>query len=207
MSLQKKLKEWFKENGRDFPWREDIVPYRLMIAEFMLQRTKAEQVIPVFAEFIRRYPELSSLSRANEHEIMQILSPLGLRWRSSHFISAAQFITKECDSAFPDNASDLMKIPGIGEYIAGAILVVCFRIPYPVIDSNIGRFINRFFGLNLKGEVRRKRIVIEKAEELFTCQEPGILLFSILDFTSIVCRSRTPKCILCGLRDTCKYER
>ncbi|PNE18213.1 hypothetical protein V511_12755 [Mesotoga sp. Brook.08.YT.4.2.5.1] len=206
MNLQEVLVAWFAKNRRNYLWRNEVSPYKVMISEFMLQRTRAEQVVPVFEEFIRRYPQLSSLSDAGGQDVSRILSPLGLRWRSDHFIKAAQFITREYGGTFPESASALLEIPGVGDYIAGAILTICFGVPYPVIDSNIARFLNRFHGLNLKGEMRRKRVLIEKAHEFFTSKEPGTLLYSILDFTSKVCILRAPKCDSCCLRDICSYE-
>ncbi len=99
---------------------------------------------------------------------------------------------------------ELLKIPGVGPYVAGAIITVCFNKPAPVVDSNIARFINRYYGLNLTGEIRRLKAITEKAKELFDTKEPGTFLFAILDFTFKICKSRKPCCNTCVLNASCK---
>jgi A/G-specific adenine glycosylase len=190
---------------RNFPWRQYSDPYRIMIAEFMLHRTRAPQVVPIYEAFIEKYPGLEILAKANEKDIKKITEHLGLHWRSGHFIKAARYVLKHFNRDFPDNREDLNKIPGVGDYVAGAILTICFNKPEHVIDSNIARFINRFYGLDLKGEIRRKRQIIEKAKELFNTKESGTFLFAILDFTFKICSARSPDCPNCVLNGQCKY--
>jgi A/G-specific adenine glycosylase len=176
-----------------------------MIAEFMLHRTRAEQVVPVFEDFLKKYPVVEVLADADGDEIKKVTEHLGLHWRSSHFIKAARYVLEHFDGEFPDNREDLLKIPGVGDYVAGAILTVCFNKPVYVVDSNIARFINRFYGLNLKGEIRRKKKIIDLAKELFNTKEPAIFLFAILDFTFKICRARSPDCLNCVLKSQCRY--
>jgi A/G-specific adenine glycosylase len=176
-----------------------------MIAEFMLHRTRAEQVVPVYEAFIEKYPIVDCLADADEKEIEKVTEHLGLHWRSTHFIKAARYIMENFDGELPDNREDLLKIPGVGDYVTGAILTVCFRKPEYVVDSNIARFINRFYGLNLRGEIRRKRKIIECSKQLFNTRYPGILLFAILDFTYKLCKPQHPDCSNCVLNNSCKY--
>jgi len=197
---------WYKHHGRDFPWRHTKDPYKIMIAEFMLHRTKAEQVVPVYLEFIKRYPDVFSLANASYNEVKKVTEHLGLHWRAKHFFEAARYIVKNPGGKFPVDYSELRKIPGVGEYIAGAISVICFNKPAPVVDSNVARFINRVWGLNLKGELRRKRDIVKVAENLFKCKAPGKLLFALIDFTSAICKPRNPECSICVLRNRCKYS-
>jgi A/G-specific adenine glycosylase len=199
------LLTWHSKNFREFPWRQYSDPYRIMIAEFMLHRTRAEQVVPVYQAFLKKYPGIDSLANAEEKDIKKVTKHLGLHWRSGHFITAARHVMENFNGDFPDNREGLLKIPGVGDYVAGAILTICFNKPVYVIDSNIARFINRFYGLNLKGEIRRKRQIIEKAKELFNTKEPGTFLFSILDFTFKICSARSPDCLNCILNGQCKY--
>ncbi len=197
---------WYNEHGRDFPWRHTRNPYKIMIAEFMLHRTKAQQVVPVYLEFIKKYPDIRSLASANAEHIKKVTEHLGLHWRSRHFVDAAKYIIERLDGRLPDNYDDLREIPGVGEYIAGAILTICFNKPVPVVDSNIARFINRFYGLRLEGELRRKKEIIKKASELFHHNEPGKLLFALVDFTALICQPGQPKCERCPLRSSCKFS-
>ncbi|MCP4129569.1 MAG: DNA glycosylase [bacterium] len=201
--IDNKLLLWFKINKRSFPWRETREPYLIMIAEFMLHRTKAEQVAPVYKDFINNYPDLKLLANAKKSNIIKVTEHLGLHWRSEHFIESAKYIIKNYEGNFPSEREDLLKIPGIGDYIAGAILTVCFNKKEYVVDSNIARFINRYYGLQLSGEIRRKKIIIEKARCLFDTEQPGRFLFAILDFTAMICKPRKPECDICVLKNDC----
>jgi A/G-specific adenine glycosylase len=176
-----------------------------MIAEFMLRRTKAEQVAPIYNDFLKKYPNLKSLSSGKIEDISKFTLHLGLHWRAADFINACKFIEIEYDGIIPDSRKDLLLIPGIGEYVAGAILTICFKKPEFVIDSNIARFINRYYGLELTGEIRRKKVIIEKAKILFNIHNPDKLLFSMLDFTALVCKPRNPECFNCILNKKCSF--
>ena len=205
--IRKKIRKWYKTNKRDFPWRHIKDPYKIMIAEFMLHRTKAEQVAPVYQNFIKKYPDLTSLADADEKEIKKVTEHLGLHWRSEHFIKAARFVVDNYKGKFPEERDELSKIPGVGEYVSGAILTVCFNKPEWVVDSNIARFINRFYDLKLKGEIRRKKEIVNISTKLFQCDKPGEFLFSIIDFTSLVCKPVNPLCAGCPLKIHCKYDK
>jgi A/G-specific adenine glycosylase len=204
-SITEQIVEQSLKFYRNFPWRQYSDPYRIMIAEFMLHRTRADQVVPIYEAFIEKYPGVESLAKADEKDIKKVTEHLGLHWRSGHFIKAASFVMEYFNGEFPDNREDLSKIPGVGDYVAGAIMTICYNKPEYVIDSNIARFINRFYGLNLKGEIRRKREIIDRAKDLFNINEPGTFLFAILDFTFKICRARSPDCLNCVLKAQCHY--
>ena len=113
---------------RDFYWRKFNDPYKIMIAEFMLHRTKANQVEPVYINFIKNYTSINILANSSVNEITPFLKSLGLNWRSKHFIESAKFIMKNYNGSFPQTRAKLLEIPGIGDYVAGAILTVCFNL-------------------------------------------------------------------------------
>lgn len=199
--------EWCQSQGRDFPWRYTKDPYKIMIAEFMLHRTKANQVVPVYLKFIENYSDIETLAKANFEDIKKVTEHLGLHWRAKHFSKAAKYIIKSHKEKFPEDYAKLQKIPGVGEYIAGAILTVCFNKSTPVVDSNIARFINRYFGLNLSGGLRRKKKIVEISSRLFEYENPRDLLYAIVDFTSVVCKPSKPLCEKCPLKNDCKHKR
>lgn len=203
--LQKLLLQWGDAHFRAYPWRHTRDPYRIMIAEFMLHRTKADQVVPVYIEFLKEYPDVFSLAQADLSEVKKVTEHLGLHWRSGHFIMAARYIVERWGGRFPETEEELREIPGVGEYVAGAILIICYEKPHPTIDSNIARFLNRFYGLRLSGEIRRKRCVKDLAEDLFSLEVPRPFLFAILDFTAAVCRAQNPLHQKCPLREMCRY--
>lgn len=204
--IQNNLIKWGRNNYRSFSWRESDNPYHIMIAEFMLQRTKAKQVEPVYNKFISKYTNVFQLSNAKQKSISNSLNSLGLYWRANHFIEAATFIVNNYDGIYPDDRNVLSKIPGIGEYISGAISIICFNKKEHVIDSNIARFINRYYGLNLSGEIRRRKQIVNYAKELFNFSKNKKLLFAILDFTYQVCKPINPLCHQCILSENCKFN-
>ena len=171
----------------------------------MLQRTRAEQVEPVYKQFFKKYPTVVSLSKAKTKEVSKYTKHLGIHWRAKHFITAAKFIVKVYKGKIPVEREKLLAIPGVGEYVAGAILTAAFQKKEWVIDSNIARFFNRYYDLGLTGEIRRKKKIIELSKQLFKYKNPRKLLFAILDFTALVCKPINPQCNSCPLRRKCKY--
>ena len=202
---QKLILNW-KLYKRDFIWRHDPSPYKIMIAEFMLQRTKAEQVEPVYKKFLKSYSDIFTLAKGKESKVSSFTNNLGLHKRGKNFILAAKYIIEHYHGTFPEERTTLMKIPGIGDYVAGAILTVCFNKPEYVIDANIARFINRYYGLHLKGEIRRKKEIIGIAKRLFNYSDARNLLFALHDFMALVCKPLKPLHANCVLRKTCKYN-
>jgi len=202
--IQYDIIKWYFKYGRDFPWRRTKDPYGIIIAEFMLHRTKAEQVVPVYLEFIKNYPDVYSLSEASFEDIRKVTEHLGLHWRSNHFIKAARYVVENYQGKFPEDYKELRKIPGVGEYVAGALMAVAFNKSAPVVDSNIARFINRVWRLKLAGEIRRKKEIVQIAQALFNCENPGELLFALIDFTAIICKPHSPQCPVCILKNMCR---
>lgn len=203
-SVRKLLINWYKKNGRDFPWRDTSDPYKIMIAEFMLHRTRAEQVVPVYNDFIQKFPDVFALSKAKTEEIQKYTETLGLHWRYKHFTESATYILENFNGNFPDDYRLLSTVPGIGEYISCAISIIAFKKPAPVVDSNIARFLNRFFNFGVNGEIRRKKIIVEKSEDFFNTRNCDKLLFSVIDFCTFICKPRNPLCESCILNKFCK---
>ncbi|CAJ37599.1 DNA glycosylase [Methanocella arvoryzae] len=201
----KNLLNWHKKNYRPYPWRNVSSPYMVMIAEFMLQRTRADQVVPVYNQFLKKYPDVDQLAEADIEDIKATLKPLGLYWRANHFKMAAEYIQRTFSGNIPDNKEDLKNIPGVGDYAAGAILAVAFRKKSCIVDSNIARVLNRYYGLGLNGEIRRKKEIVELACQLFNHKEPNKILFAIIDFSAIVCTPVNPKHGICPLKNNCLY--
>lgn len=165
--VQKSIVSNWKFYKRHYPWRIKPNAYKIMIAEFMLQRTKADQVEPVYKKFLQQYPTIKYLSKAKLRSVSKYTNSLGLHGRYKKFIAAGKFVTTKLDGQFPKSQAELIRIPGVGDYVGGAISAVCFNNAEYVIDSNIARFINRYYNLKLSGEIRRKKVIIEKAKKLF----------------------------------------
>lgn len=195
--LQNILLQNWKHYKRYYSWRIKPTLYKVMIAEFMLQRTKADQVEPVYIKFLKQYPTISHLAKAKKKSVAKYTDSLGLYGRYTKFLAASKYIINELHGKFPKNQTEMLRIPGVGDYVAGAALAVCNNSADYVVDSNIARFINRYYGFGLTGEIRRKKTIIEKARKLFKTKNQRDLLFALLDYTAIICKPIKPDCDQC----------
>src|SRR5271157_3099422 len=120
------LLKWYEKNGRSFPWREKRDPYQILIAEIMLQRTKANQVLPVYLDFIREFPTIESLKTATVRKVKRYFARLGLLWRANRVKQMAQDIVERFNGRIPSDRDQLLAIPSVGDYIADAVLAFAY---------------------------------------------------------------------------------
>lgn len=203
--LREKMLGWFEENARTFPWRETKDPFKILIAELMLVRTKSEQVEQIYCDFMKKYPDVKSLADADLSELKIILESLGLEWRINYFKKLACELISRYNGDVPRTRKELSALSGVGDYIAGAVLSISFGKKEWMVDSNIARLFTRYFGLTIKGEPRRDLVIKEIAKEYVNYNSPGKCNLALLDFSSIVCRPREPDCMGCILLDDCRY--
>lgn len=205
--FQKKILEWFRHNGRSYPWRKEKDPYKILIAEMMLQRTRGDQVLPVYRSFIKKYPSIQSLSDADVGEVSKFVKKLGLFWRSRFMVKMASAITNDHDGRISRRREDLLKIPGIGDYIADAMISFAFGGRRTVIDSNVVRLVSRYFGITVKGEIRRKKEFIDFCQNLslnLKSNDVKRLNWAMIDHSASLCRPE-PCCVKCPLSQRCHY--
>lgn len=205
--FRKKIIRWFNKNGRSYPWRETRDPFRVLIAEMMLRRTKADQVKAVYERLFAQYPDVQSLAGGRNKSIGKILYPLGLKWRMPAFTLVAREIKRKHESTVPETREELKSLPGVGEYVAGAVLSLAYAKKEWIVDSNIVRLFRRYFGIKTSKEGRRDRHVIEVAKIYASGRNPRKANLAILDFTAVVCTPRKPDCEKCPLRTNCHYVR
>jgi len=203
--FRRKIVEWYKKTGRTYPWRETDDPFRILIAEMMLRRTKADQVVPVYERFLKEFPDIDSLASAEQKDLEEILYPLGLKWRTPAFRMMAQEVRKKYQSRIPDTREKLISLPGIGEYVAGAVLAIAYGKNEWLVDSNIVRIFKRYFGIKTSKEGRRDKHVVEIAKIYASGRDPRRATMGILDITALVCKPRKPDCEKCPLIDRCHY--
>ena len=201
------LVRWWKRFGRSFPWRYTKDPYKILIAEVMLQRTRAEQVVPVYLEFIKKYPKVESLARANPRDVEHFFRKLGMVNRAERIIRMAKYIVENFSGRIPSERKELLRIPGIGEYIADALLVFAFNKRTVAIDSNIVRVVTRLFCITTKGEGRRDPRIRRIVEQLVPPNYVREFNWALIDLAAVVCRPRSPQCDKCPLRDVCCHRR
>lgn len=203
--FRRKIIAWFNKNGKDYPWRKEKDPFRVLISEMMLRRTKAEQVVPVYEKFINEFPDINALAVAKKEKLEKILYPLGLRWRIPAFYQMAKEVREKHHSRIPDRREELTKLPGVGEYVAGAVLSIAFGKKEWLVDSNIVRIFKRYFGIITTKEGRRDRHVIEIARIYASGENPRKAVMGILDITTLICKPIKPACKVCSLKTRCQY--
>jgi len=201
-----KIIDWWLRNRRSYPWRKTSDPYKIAIAEIMLQRTRADQVLPIYLSFIKKFPTITDLAKASEVEISYFFRKLGLFWRAGLVKKMANFVVKEYRGTFPKDLKSLIKIPAIGEYISRAILSFAYGKRVVVIDSNICRIVKRIFGIEVSGEARRNRDIQRLAEKLLPSEiESKFINWALIDFSALICKPSRPSCEICPIRNCCNY--
>jgi A/G-specific adenine glycosylase len=204
--MQPRLIAWGKKHFRQFPWRFTRNPYRLLVAEIMLHRTQASQVVPVYNRFIEHYPDVASLAQAKKKDLREIAYPLGLRWRIDLINEMAIELEGRFHGRVPRRKSDLLSLRGVSVYIAGAVRCFGWNIPEPLIDTNTVRIVGRLFGLEQKESSRRNRVFRELITALVSPDEPRAYNYALLDLADQVCTKRqAPRCDECPLLPMCVY--
>ena len=205
-SFIKYLIEWFESNKRDFSWRQPgLTPFQLLIAEIMLQKTGANQVESLFPDFIKNYPEAKSIVSMQDEELEEILHPLGLFKRRARDIKKTAQIIVENENRVPTTRKELMALPGVGEYIANAVLCFAYKKPVPIVDANIGRVMKRFFSFPVKSAPSRDKNLLEKMNEILPEEKAKNFNLALLDFAALVCLPRTPRCEECPISQSCDF--
>lgn len=200
-----RILRWFKKNGRIYPWRETDDPFHILIAEMMLQRTKADQVVRVYNNFFSEFTSPEDVTRVDLRKLNKTLHPLGLRWRVKNFKDVCIFLAEEFAGKVPDTREEILRLPGVGEYVAGIVLSVAFNKPEWVVDSNIVRIFKRYFGIQTTKEGRRDRHVVEMAKIYASCKKPRESNLGLVDFSALVCSPHNPDCSNCILIKECNY--
>lgn len=197
------LSKWGAANVRDYPWRRTTEPYHLLVAESLLQKTDADTVAPIYELFLDRYPILQALATAELEDVAKLLAPLGLFFRAQRLQACAQIILKEYDGKVPQDQQQLLKLPGIGDYTARAIGSQAFNQPLAVLDANVARIFERFFGLRGERVKSRCKILWGAADLIAPKTAVGKWNLALLDFGALVCKAPKPECETCLLSVKC----
>lgn len=202
----RQLLKWYYKNKRSFSWRETNNEFFILIAEILLQQTNAEKVEPIYNQIIKKYSKPSILAEANLHDLENIIQPLGLSYRAKRLIRIAEIITKNYNDSVPKNKSELIKLPGVGEYISDAVLCYGLQKKTIPIDTNVLRLFTRFFGLISNfSRPRNDKILIKEIKKNYYYNNIKDKNYAVLDFASKICISKKPKCRICILNNKCEY--
>ena len=205
-AFQSVLVLWGREHFRAFPWRLTRDPYTILIADIMLHRTQVAQVVPIFQKFIVKYPDVASLAKADPQAFQADLSSLGLHWRIDLIYEMIQQIAVRFDLQIPQEKPDLLSLPGVSEYIAGAVRCFAWNLPEPLIDTNTVRISGRVFGLETKDSSRRNPKFRRLISAMVDPDQPRDYNYALLDLAHLVCIKRQdPHCEKCPLQQWCHY--
>ena len=205
------LLSWFQANRRKMPWREDPSPYHVYVSEIMLQQTRVDTAEPYYLRFIEALPDMRALAGADEERLLKLWEGLGYYSRVRNMKRAAEVCVREHGGEIPGERDALLRLPGIGNYTAGAILSIAFRQPEPVVDGNVLRVLSRFTGSEADIADPRTRIRMEEELRSFLREwciepghDPGILTQALMETGALICLPNgTPKCAVCPLGARC----
>ncbi len=189
---------WEEEHGRDFPWRHDRTPYRVLVAEVLLKRTTSTAAARKYAEFLERWPDPRALAAARLPDLVEFFRGIGLyNQRAKLAKEMAKVLVAEFGGEVPCDLGALLRVPGVGRYTADAVLSFGCGIPRAVVDSNVERVLRRAFGVEKKAEL------YQLAQLLVPTEKHDVYNYGMLDLGATVCSYRGPKCADCPVARLC----
>ena len=202
--VRHRLAEWYEGAGRDLPWREDRDPYRILVSEMMLVQTTVTAVVPFFARFLARFPTIAALAEADEGDVLKAWEGLGYYRRARQLHAAARSIVLDHGGVFPDDPELIRALPGVGRYIAGALLSFAFDRPAPIVEANTQRVLARWLAWeeDLKSSRSQSRLW-EAAGRLVPETGAGAFNQAFMELGALVCIPRAPLCLACPVSGEC----
>lgn len=202
------LLNWFDRNRRDLPWRRNRTPYGTWVSEVMLQQTRVGTVIPYYERFLALFPDIATLATAPLDQVYKAWEGLGYYSRARNLVSGAAYCVQNFGGHLPDSKDSLLKIPGIGAYIASAILSMAFGKCEPSIDGNLIRVISRLEALDVTpGAPGTYDRIHSEALRLMAETRPGDFNEAMMDLGATICIPRSPNCTACPAEAICEAKR
>lgn len=207
-AVREKLALWYREARRDLPWRNDRDAYRILVSEMMLVQTTVAAVTPYFERFLRQFPDVRVLARADETEVLKAWEGLGYYRRARQLHAAAKQLVREHGGTIPVDPTAIRSLPGVGRYIAGAILSFAFDRPEPIVEANSQRVLARILAIdgNLALATVREQLW-GAAGRLVPTTGAGTFNQALIELGALVCTPREPSCLICPLASLCHGRR
>jgi len=195
---------WYHIHQRSLPWRNTKDPYRIWLSEIILQQTRVDQGLAYYNRFLKKYPEIKKLAKANEDEVLKLWQGLGYYSRARNLHHTAKEVVNSHHGKFPEDYHALRSLKGIGEYTSAAILSFAFNKKFPVVDGNVFRLLSRYFGIETSIDSSAgKKEFYKLAEELMANHPPADFNQAIMEFGARQCKPVNPDCHSCPLNLTC----
>ncbi|NOT75359.1 MAG: A/G-specific adenine glycosylase [Cyclobacteriaceae bacterium] len=202
--FSKKIVQWYHESHRDLPWRNTQDAYKIWLSEIILQQTRVAQGLPYYQKFIQQYPDVRSLARAKEQDVLRLWQGLGYYTRARNLHKCAQEVVTKFGGKFPQTFEELKQLSGIGDYTAAAIASFAFHQPVAVVDGNVYRVLSRVFGIEKDvATPEGRKFFFKKANELISTTDPATHNQAVMEFGAMHCLPQNPKCEDCVFSKAC----
>ncbi len=198
------LISWYLKHSRKLPWRENPNPYRIWVSEAMLQQTQVKTVIPYYQRFVLKFPDIASLASADTEQVLKAWEGLGYYARARNLHRAARRVCQDHGGCIPDTYAAFRSLPGVGDYIAAAVLSIAYNQPLCVVDGNVKRVLARLMMIDdpVNAASARERFQSE-ADRLLDRKHPGCFNQAMMEFGALICRPGSPRCNECPVKDLC----
>jgi A/G-specific adenine glycosylase len=193
------LVNWFNESQRPLPWRTSYDAYHVWVSEVMLQQTQVEAALPYYNRFIHEFPSVRDLASADEERVLKLWAGLGYYSRARNLMAAARIVVEEHCGKVPSEYDLLIKLPGVGQYMAGAILSIAFNKPFPIVDGNVRRVLSRVYGWTED----RPKALWDAARRIAQQAEPRLVNQALMELGAKVCSFKSPRCLICPVQSSC----
>ena len=199
--FQEDLLLWYEQNKRDLPWREDQNPYKVWVSEIMLQQTRVDTVIPYFNQFMKKFPTIYDLAKADSQEVLKAWEGLGYYSRARNLHDSAREVVASYAGDVPADRHSLESLKGIGPYTSGAILSIAFDQAEHAVDGNVMRVLSRILKIEENiSEYRVRKKFTEYAQALLSKVNPSSFNQGIMELGALICVPKEPRCSLCPVQ-------
>lgn len=208
VTFQRKLLSWYFANRRDLPWRAaGATPYHILVSEAMCQQTQVATVVPYFMRFIARFPTVHDLAEADEQEVLRLWQGLGYYSRARHLWGASRMIVDRFGGMVPRTVEQLLELPGVGRYTAGAVASIAYDLRAPILDGNVMRVLCRVERIETDPRDRATQSQLwQRAEQIIPKRQAGDFNSALMELGATICTPRTPDCRLCPVRAHCQAQ-
>ena len=204
MSFVPILLDWYEHNARELPWRSDVSPYRTWISEIMLQQTQVETVMPYFARWMARFPDIETLAAADEQDVLAVWEGLGYYSRACNLHRAARQVMKDHNGQLPCTRASLQTLPGIGPYTAAAIASIAFGEDAAAVDGNIRRVFARLFDVRVPARSTQGEQELGALTQVhLPSGRAGDYNQALMDLGALICKPKNPDCTNCPIAEGC----
>lgn len=207
-AIRRKLLAWYDAHRRDLPWRSDPPnAWAVLVSEAMLQQTQVTTVIDYFNRFMKAWPTPAAMAAADEQDVLRMWQGLGYYRRARNLHAAAKAIVDDHAGRVPDTVDELLTLPGVGRYTAGAVASIAYNRAAPIVDGNVMRVLSRWFAIEKSvDETPVKAALWELAERMTPGERPGDFNQAMMELGALVCTPRNAKCLVCPVQSQCQAQ-